>query len=112
MIEANFRPDRATATIQSLLNQYGYDAIQIHCMSEEEILIQRFRRRWESGKRHPGHVDDTTYDHIRESVRQQVNGPLALNVPILEVDTTDWDQVDPEMIIAWVGNKSRLARTA
>ena len=108
MIEANFRPAQATEWVQTLLDRYHYSAIQIHCITDEDVLMDRFQRRWESGRRHPGHVDDTTYDHILESVQQKVNGPLWINARLLTVDTTDWSQVSNEGILRWVEKNSGL----
>ena len=102
IVEANFRPEWGPQDTQRLLDACHYHAAQVYCQTEEETLIARFCARWESGERHPGHVADATYDHIRESVRNQVNGPSALSAPLLTIDTTDWDTVDVASILAWI----------
>jgi hypothetical protein len=81
-----------------LLERYGFDAIQIYCFADEEILLRRHRQRFEQGERHPGHVDHLTLEEVAEVIAENRNGPLDLDGTLISVDTgcegaLDWESL-------------------
>lgn len=100
VLESNLRPDRDGAVYAELQQQWGFEAIQLHCSAAPELLIERFRRRWAAGLRHPGHADDRTEAAVAERIRAGVYGPLALRGPLMRVDTSDAGYVNVERLAA------------
>ncbi len=57
IIESNFDPVNYHAQIKELLNKQGYPAIELFFSATPDVLLGRFKKRWESDDRHRGHVD-------------------------------------------------------
>jgi hypothetical protein len=70
--------------------------------------MERFVRRWEAGQRHPGHVDDLSFDEIEPALRAEAYGPLNMGEATLIVDTTDLSRVDYAAVVTQV--RAALAR--
>jgi hypothetical protein len=73
--------------------------IQIHCVTQPEILLERFRIRWKSGERHPGHADEVMLPEMELLVRQTIL-PLELPGPVFELDTTDLVNLETAALFA------------
>jgi predicted kinase len=102
ILEANFRPDVGDPTLRELGQAYDAHLFQIHCYAAPDTLIARFRRRWQSGRRHPGHRDDEIDTRIADNLRQRVYGPMDLPGDLLRVNTTDFCRVNPQRLITAV----------
>jgi len=100
IVESNFVSELATPQFRTLQSCYAFTPFQILCVADGETLFARFVQRAESGQRHPGHVDTTTYDEFRESLRRGQVAPLDIGGPLIEVDTTDFAALDDEAIFA------------
>jgi predicted kinase len=100
IVESNFSPEAATPIFRELLEKYPYRPVQILCKAEGETLWQRFKRRAESGERHPGHVDQTTYAELEDVLRQGRIEPLDIGGALIEVDTTEFVTINYPEIIA------------
>ena len=98
ILESNLRPERDGEAFAALQRRWRFAAIQVHCTAQEETLLQRFGRRWRAGRRHPGHADDRAEPAIAERIRAGAYAPLALDGPLVRVDTTDDRYVDHEAI--------------
>ena len=73
--------------------------VQILCVTEPEILLERFRTRWERGERHPGHGDLVMISEMESLVKQKIL-PLELPGPVFELDTTDLANLETETLFA------------
>jgi predicted kinase len=93
IVESNFYPDHA-ARFLALQAQYPFAPLQVVCRTEGAVLWRRFQERSESGERHPGHVDQQNYAEFRTALLRGESPPLALDGPILPVDTTDFAVID------------------
>jgi 2-phosphoglycerate kinase len=102
VIECNFRPDFHTDPFADLQQRYPCQTIQVLCQASEEVLIQRFRQRAESGRRHPGHIDHITIDELTTEVLQRHLQALEIPGQVLHVDTSDFDTVDYDQIVAGI----------
>ena len=96
VMESNFDASLHGDIFRSLQNTYHFRCVQIQCIAKGEVLFERYRQRWESGKRHPGHVDPETYAELRSSLLQGRLSPLPLEGLYLELDTTDLSKLDLE----------------
>lgn len=94
MLESNFKPEFDNPKFVALKEKYDFDVIQILCKADGEVLFERFKKRSESGQRHPGHVDTTNYDEFKNALLTGRCESLALEGKIIEIDTTDFDKVD------------------
>ena len=99
ILESNFSAERDGLTLGALQERYGFRAVEIQCVADGEVLVERFRQRWEAGERHPGHVDPETYDELRLTLLPGRLPRLGLEGEYLEVDTTDFEKVEVEGIL-------------
>ena len=90
MLEANFRPDAATA-LAKLVAANGSAVIRVRCYAEPDVLVERLTRRAEQKLRHPGHLDA---ELLPEAATLITEGGIDLDGPLVEVDTTDPSIVD------------------
>jgi predicted kinase len=94
IVESNFSQEYATPQFLALGERFPFTPFQILCHAPGEILWQRFTRRAESGERHPGHVDHTTYDEFRATLTRGELAPLDIGGKLYRLDTTDWEKID------------------
>ena len=55
-----------------------------------KVLFERFKKRSESGERHPGHVDHNNYTEFEEQLLSGQSERLDIESEIIEIDTTDF----------------------
>ena len=94
LVEANFRADLATAELAALRAQYPFALVQILCRTAPAVLVERLRRRADSGERHPGHLDADWAPALTPETVPWRTEPLGLEGAVVEVDTTVWEAVD------------------
>jgi predicted kinase len=102
VVECNFKSALATPEFLVLRERYAYEPIQILCRCDGQVLFERFRRRAESGERHPGHMDHLNYEEFASTLLRGATEPLDIGGRLIEVDTTDFDAVDYAAIIATI----------
>ena len=102
IVESNFYPAFDTAKFAALARQYPFRPIQIYCHAPVAVILDRYRRRVETGERHPGHVDAQNYAEIRAAAEAGRNGPLDLGGPIYRLDVSDFAAVDRERLYSWL----------
>jgi len=100
IIESNFKPEFDDKRFLDLQKIYKFESIQIICKTDGEILFERFKKRSESGERHPGHVDDQNYDEFKEILLQGKYQALNLGSDTLDIDTTNFDTIDYNSIFS------------
>lgn len=99
VLESNFSAERDGPALHVLQKKYDFRAIEAQCVADGETLVERFRQRWASGMRHPGHVDPETFDELRSSLLPGRLPPLGLKGEYIEVDTTNYGRVDMEGLL-------------
>ncbi|MDP9313789.1 MAG: ATP-binding protein [Chloroflexota bacterium] len=90
IIESNFRADLDTVRILRLKQQYAFQMVQIHCITDGYVLCERFKRRAESGERHRGHCDHLNYEEFQPRLLTGRVEPLPIEGHLMEVDTTNF----------------------
>lgn len=103
MLECNVAGERDAATIRELTGRYGYQTLQLLCETEPSVLIGRLRQRTMSGERHTGHADHEELGALDAGSVIWRYAPLALDGPLLVIDTTDFAQVDVGALAAALG---------
>jgi predicted kinase len=110
VVESNFTNGPATTRLLQMKARYGAETLQIQCITNGEVLLNRFKERAESGERHPGHVDTSTYDEMRDILLKGRHAPLDIGGPVIEVDTTDFAAIQYNQILSqvqsWLGQRS------
>jgi predicted kinase len=98
VVECNFRARWNSEHFLALKERYPFEPVQVLCRADLSLLAERIRRRTESGERHPGHFDAVRGVDV-EMLREQCE-PLAIGGRVIEVDTTDFEAVNYERILA------------
>ncbi|HSD11985.1 MAG TPA: ATP-binding protein [Patescibacteria group bacterium] len=94
IVEANFYSKIAEAKLGGMLKANGTHPIQIACSAKEEVLNDRVRQRWDSGRRHPGHGDGALLHDREPGWSTAAYGVLDIGGSVYRVDTTDFSKVD------------------
>jgi predicted kinase len=104
IVESNFGrgPDDAER-FAALQEQYGCRTVQVLCEADAAILYKRFKRRAESGERHPGHVDHVLLDEFERLCYAGRWEPLPIAGEVVRVDTSDFAAVDVATIAVAIG---------
>ncbi len=98
IIEGNFDPVVHAQTLNILQQQYKFELFQIYCHAQPEVLLERFRARWASGLRHPGHADNITLPEMEILVQKPM--PLELIGTTWNLDTTNLEELETEALFA------------
>jgi predicted kinase len=103
LTECAFIPNYHTPRFLALQNKYGFSPVQVYCTARPEILYERFRKRAESGERHPGHLDGLiTQEQLCESIRQGKYEPLKIGGGFIEVETSSFETIDYPGLLAYL----------
>lgn len=98
IIEANFKTEFESEHLSPRIDKYNYQAVQIMCQCDGQILFERFKQRSESEDRHPGHCDIGNYNELKDSLLLGKYPPLDINGQILIFDSTDLSHLDYSQI--------------
>lgn len=104
IIEGNFKTEFESQHLLPRLDKYNYQALQIMCQCDGQILFERFKQRSESGNRHPGHCDTGNYDELKESLLLGKYQPLDIKSKIIIFDSTNLDHLNYDSIFSEINN--------
>jgi predicted kinase len=107
IVEANFNPSFDAKKFSRWQALYGASLVQVLCYAEGEVVFERFRRRVESGERHPGHCDGGSVEAWRGYLMAGKCAPLAVEGRVIEVDTTDFSALDYDTLAQEIAGLSR-----
>jgi predicted kinase len=99
IVEANFKPAIDSERFRRLQDTHQALLIQILCWAQGDVLFERYWTRHHTD-RHPGHVEAATRDEQRRGLAPGKCEPLSIQGTTIEVDTTDFDQVNYPAIFA------------
>jgi predicted kinase len=94
VVESNFSPQYDTERFLALKRRHAFEPVQLLCYAEGEIVLERFRSRAASAERHPGHVETENLAEFEAVLLHGRLKPLDIGGTLVEVDTTDFAQVD------------------
>jgi hypothetical protein len=94
VVECNFKAEHDTPIFLELMERHLFTPFQIVCYTEGETLLARWKARWESGGRHPGHVEHTAVEEFTTLLLAAECPPLDIGGEVYVLDTTDFAQVD------------------
>jgi predicted kinase len=98
IVESNFDAERDGPRFLALRERYRFYPVQVCCVADGVVLLERFRSRATGDERHPGHVETPNIAEFEPVLLLGRLDPLPLDGPIVEVDTTDFARVDAEAI--------------
>lgn len=98
ILESNFKPETDRPIISELQKKYKIRIIEVLCFAEGKTLFERFKKRAESGLRHPGHVDHLCYEEQEKVLMVGKVEPMGLG-EIIEVDTTEIEKANYREIL-------------
>ena len=102
VLEANFHPGTHSQPLEQITRTHSATVFQVQCVTEPNVLLERFSSRWQRGERHPGHADHVTLPEM-EDLAWQVIPPLSLPGPIWTLETTDLDALETDTLMARIG---------
>lgn len=65
LTESNFRRTHSSTDFQRLIANTGVHIIQVQCVADGQVLLDRFTARSASVERHPGHCDGINLEEFR-----------------------------------------------
>jgi predicted kinase len=98
VLESNFDAQRDGPRFLALRDRYGFHPIQVCCVAEGAVLLERFRSRAATNERHQGHVEQANMAEFESVLLRGRLDPLPLDGPLIKIDTTDFAKVDVEVI--------------
>jgi predicted kinase len=99
IMENSFYPPVSNSRFQALKEKYDAESLQVVCDSDRETLFQRFKSRSQTGDRHPGHGDQDVLEELYRNLGIASSQALDIGGAVIEVDTTDFTQVDYQGIL-------------
>jgi len=99
VVESNFDAERAGPSFLALRERYSFHPVQVCCVADGAVLLERFRSRAATNERHPGHVETPSMAEFEPVLLRGRLDPLPLDSSVIEVDTTDFAKVDIEAIV-------------
>lgn len=109
IIEANFDAHLAGPTLLDLRGRHPFRPIQLQLRTEASVLAERLRRRAHGRQRHPGHLDQDRFAAIdRITIRERLD-TIEIGGELIELDTSDFGEVDFEALLARIIQSSRDA---
>lgn len=102
VIESNFESERDTPRFMALAARYPVRFVQVHVVCDGPTLWQRHQRRGQDGSRHPGHQEGAVALELRDRLLLGREAPLALPGVYLQMDTTDLQKIDYDVVYSAV----------
>jgi predicted kinase len=100
IVESNFHPEHDAPRVRELQRRHAAGVVQLLCVTDGEVLVERHQARARSGRRHPGHLERQLVHELRPALLRGRLDPLDVGGELIEVDTTDFATVDEAAIAA------------
>ncbi len=100
IVESNFIAGISTAELLKLKQRNDFEPFQIQCVTQGNVLYQRFKDRAATAERHPGHVESQNMAEFKPFLLLGEDAPLEIGGPLLRVDTTDFAALNYQNIVA------------
>ena len=81
-----------------MFEKFGYNSIEIFLESEPSVLFERYKKRWDSGERHRGHVDHERFEEFQHKLMNDTLMPLEISDKIIRINTTDFNNVNYDLL--------------
>jgi hypothetical protein len=98
VVESNFDAQRDGPRFVALRDRYDLRPVQVCCVADGNVLLERFRLRATTNERHPGHVEVANIIEFRPVRLRGRLDPLPLDGSIIENDPFNCAQTDTEAL--------------
>jgi len=98
MVESAFYVEFAIPRITEIVQRHGITMLELYCTTDREVRSKRFIERYQSGDRHPGHVDTVQTDRTPDEL-DSIYAPLNIGTCIT-VDTTVFGEAEYQALLA------------
>lgn len=105
IVDCNFDPQYATERLIDFKRRYAFKPLQIICRTRNDVLLQRYAARIESGERHPGHVDRLRLGEFDPDANERRYVPMPLGGDDIVVDTTEFGDGQYEVLLAQIHDR-------
>ena len=109
IVESNFRAEYSTERFRALRERFGFEPVQILCRAERSVLLERYRKRGESGERHAGHLDAILHAELTATMGDDDYTFMDIGGLQVTADTTDLARVDYKSILDAVRSAEKVA---
>ena len=93
IIETNFNQLEDKKRLSQLIEEFNLKVVEIFLSASDEILLKRFKERWESGQRHKCHKDNEKIEALKKYLKTNLK-PISCGEKIYRVDSSgDQDEV-------------------
>lgn len=96
--EGNFYTVESPPHLERIRAVTPFRTFEVHMTAAPPVLVARYRRRHETGERHPGHVDNVNIAAYDGSPGRD-GAPMAMDENYVVVDTTDFSTVRYDEIV-------------
>lgn len=103
IVESNFSAQLSNDIFLDLKNRYDFSPIQIRCITDGNILVERFKQRANTGERHPGHFDSVLTKELEPYLLKGKITPLDIGGEFMDIDTSDFEKIDYEELYKELG---------
>lgn len=100
IVDTNFQRESIADRIENIARAHDVTIVEVNCRAEPDVLARRFRERWEAGNRHEGHTSAFTNEAVFIKELEERDYRASGIGRVVEVDTTDVEQVDLDDIVA------------
>lgn len=95
VVESNFSRKFDLPELTSLIQRFGYQAIEVVCACDPDIAFSRFKQRVEAGQRHPGHQDGENLEEFQKAIEGwRAYRGLGIDGPCIHLDMSDFGAID------------------
>ena len=103
VLETNFDRKFSQSRIEAMRSRTSFDVLEINCSADAIVLARRFRDRWNTGGRHPGHTDVFTNEaEFLAALSDRDFAPATSGDNLVQLDTTDFERIDWAYVISTV----------
>jgi predicted kinase len=99
IVECNFKHEFDSKKLLKLKKKYKFFPIQIICEAEGKKIFRRFKKRFFSGKRHPGHRDEVVCEELKDHLLKGEYKPLQIGGEIIKVNTSNFSLIDIDALV-------------
>jgi hypothetical protein len=88
--------------LRALRQKYDFEPFQIQCVAVGDVLVRRYRQRAFSNERHPGHIDNLSFDEFAPQfpkehyIREE---KVDIGGTYMALDTTDIGAIDSQYVL-------------
>ncbi len=108
IVETNFNPRFANGKFIDLKKKYDFMPFQVRCITDGEILLDRFAERANSGNRHPGHIDSESLDEWRPILLQGKIEAMDIEGEVFDIDTSNFDKIDYDKLVSAIESATNI----